>query len=455
MNRGSEPDVHTVSRLTGLLRDHLEGTLPTFVVVGELSNFRSPGSGHWYFRLKDEWAALDAAMFARANRRVGFRPRDGDEVIATGRVEIFAQRGALQLVVERLEAVGAGRLQARLEELKAKLVREGLFDAARKRPLPRVPRRVGIVTSRNAAALHDMLRVLARRDPSLAITIAPCRVQGRDAGPTIVGALHALQRTDVEVILLGRGGGSLEDLWAFNEEPVVRAVAASRVPIVCGVGHEIDVTLSDFAADARAATPTAAAELAVPIRADLEVAIRDLSGRLLGAKMRGDRVRRDRVADLRGRLVGPGRRLDEQAQRLDETRRRLESAAQRGVRAASERHRSVTHRLARVSPASRLPAARERTRDLRDRLTGVARRDLRGHRERAEVARRSLLTLGPLQSVQRGYAIATQEGSGSLLRRAGEVEVGESVRVRLAEGALVCSVETVVPEPVDLRGRSK
>ena len=347
-------------------------------------------------------------MFARANRAVSRRPRDGDQVVASGRVEIFARRGALQLVVERMDAVGAGRLQAQLEALKARLAQEGLFDPRRKQRLPKVPRRIGIVTSRGAAALHDMLRVLARHDPTLAVTIAPCRVQGRDAGPTIVGALHALQRTDVEVILLGRGGGSLEDLWAFNEEPVVRAVAASRVPVVCGVGHEIDVTLCDFAADARAATPTAAAELAVPIRVDLEASLRDRRARLLQALVRADRRRRKQVADLRGRLVGPRRRLDEQAQRLDELRRRLE---------------------------------------------GAVGRDLRRRRGGAEATRRALLSLGPLQSVQRGYAIATREPDGTLLRRAADASVGESVRVRLAEGALRCSVEAVVPEPVDLRGR--
>ncbi len=378
-------------------------------MLGEVSNFRAPGSGHWYFKLKDEYATLDAAMFARANRPLRRRPRDGEQVVATGRVEIFARRGALQLVVERLEAAGAGRLQARLEELKARLASEGLFDPRRKQALPRVPRRVGIVTSRNAAALQDMLRVLGRRDPSLAVTIAPCRVQGRDAGPTIVGALRAIQQTDVEVILLGRGGGSLEDLWAFNEERVVRAVAASRVPIVCGVGHEIDVTLADFAADARAATPTAAAELAVPVRAELEATLRDRTHRLRRAHDRAQARRRKRVADLRGRLVGPRRRLDEQAQRVDEAKRRL---------------------------------------------IALTTRELRARRDASEATRRALVSLGPLQSVRRGYAIATREDTGALVRRAGDVEVGDSVRVRVAEGALRCSVEAVVADPVDLRGRS-
>ena len=448
---GREP--LSVSRLTGLLRDHLDGTLPSFRVVGELSNFRPHGSGHWYFRLKDAHSSLDAAMFARANRTVRFRPRDGEEVVVSGRVEIFAVRGALQLIVERMEQVGAGRLQAKFEQLKAQLASEGLFDPGRKRALPKVPRRVGIVTSRNAAALHDMLRVLDTRDPTLAITIAPCKVQGWDAAASIAAALDALDRAGVEVILLGRGGGSLEDLWAFNEEPVVRAIARCRTPIVCGVGHEIDFTLADLAADARAATPTAAAELAVPARAELETALRALEARLVGAKGRGDRRRWDRLRELQGRLVGPRRRLDEQAQRLDEARRRLEALAGRRVAEDRGQLQGRVARLARQDPRGRIGLARGRTQELRDRLVVAATRDLRGHRDAAEGARRALLALGPLQSVHRGYAIATQDASGALLRRATDAEVGDCVRLRLAHGALRLSVDEILDEPVDLRGR--
>jgi exodeoxyribonuclease VII large subunit len=419
----------------------LEGTLPAFEVVGELSNFRPHGSGHWYFKLKDEYASLDAAMFFRANRKVRFRPRDGDEVVAHGRVEIFARRGALQLIVERLEPVGAGRLQARLEQLKARLAAEGLFEASAKKPLPRVPRRIGIVTSRDAAALQDILRVLARRDPTLAITIAPCMVQGRDAAPTIVRAIELLDATDVEVILLSRGGGSLEDLWAFNEESVVRAVARCRTPLVCGVGHETDVTLSDFAADARAATPTAAAEMAVPVRADLEAAIRDLSGRLLGAKVRGDRRRRERVLELRGRLVGPRRRLDEQAQRLDEARRRLGLHMERRLARHRERLGGSLDRLRREDPRTRLGPARVRLEDLQRRLAGGITRELRSRREATEAKRRALVALGPLQSLRRGYAIATHVSTGAVLRRAADARVGDLIRIRLADGTLRCVVE--------------
>ena len=417
-----------------------------------MSNFRPHGSGHWYFRLKDERAAVDAAMFRRANQRLRFRPSEGDEVVAYGRMEIYERRGALQLIVERLEPVGAGRLQARLEELKARLTAEGLFEADRKRPLPPVPRRIGIVTSRDAAALQDMLRGLRRRDPTLAITLAPCRVQGPEAPPTIVRALSDLQRTDVEVILMGRGGGSLEDLWAFNDEAVVRAVAASSVPVVCGVGHETDFTLADFAADRRAATPTAAAELAVPRRADLDGAVRDRTSRLVAAKVRADRLRRERLEELAGRLVGPRRRLDARAQHVDEARRRLEVALRRRIAFDRDVASRLEVRLRRRDPSARLPEARARTLDLMRRLASSTTGRLARRREALEGSRRALLALGPLQSLGRGYAIAVHASHGGVVRRARDVEVGDPIRVRLGEGALVCTVDEVLAGSVDLQG---
>jgi len=411
VNRRPPPDALTVTQLARRVRGVLEGSFDRVWVKGEISNFRRFNSGHWYFTLKDSGAQLKAAMFGRDNRYVRFEPRDGDEVIVQGRIDLYDRRGDLQVVASWMEPVGAGRLQKQLKELEAKLRAEGLFDPARKQPLPRVPRRIGIVTSRQAAALQDMLRILAERDPTLSITIAPCRVQGAEAGPEVAAALRLLARHgDVEVILCGRGGGSLEDLWAFNTEVVVRAIADCPIPVVTGIGHEIDTTLADLAADARAPTPTGAAEMACLARADLEAGVDGLKRRLADAVRRALDRRARRAADLETRLPTPARRLDAAGQRLDDARGRL-------ARAASN--------------------------------TLIRRRDRLG------AARRALDVLGPMQSLERGYAIVTRgEGGAPVVREAAQVVPGDPVRVRLFRGALECTVDSVVDgADLDLRGR--
>jgi exodeoxyribonuclease VII large subunit len=406
------PDVLSVEQLARRVRDRLDADFGKVQVRGELSNFRRYGSGHWYFTLKDEQAQLSAAMFARDNRFVRFRPSDGDEVLIQGRVDLYLKRGDLQIVANWMEPLGEGRLQRRFEQLKARLEAEGLFAAERKKPLPRVPRRVGIVTSEKAAALQDMLRILAERDPTLSVLIAPTRVQGDGAAVQIAAALELLDRHgDVEVILCGRGGGSLEDLWAFNEEPVARAIAACRTPVISGVGHETDFTIADFVADARAPTPTAAAEMAAPARAELEASLRGLRGRLDEALHRDLRRRRLRLDELGGRLPTPRRRLDAAQQRVDEARQRLERAMRAGL----------GRRAAQLGSA-----------------------------------RRALDVLGPLQSLRRGYAIVTTNDRGPVARDADRLRPGDSVRVRLNRGALECTVDTVIPvDDLDLRGRRR
>ncbi|MEE2828540.1 MAG: exodeoxyribonuclease VII large subunit [Myxococcota bacterium] len=456
----AEPaDVHSVSQLARRVRASLEGVFDSVWVKGELSNFRAYGSGHWYFTLKDDQSQLKAAMFARDNRRVTFRPKDGDEVLVRGRVDLYARRGDLQIVAAHLEPLGAGKLHQEFERLKARLGEEGLFDQERKQPLPAVPRRIGIVTSEKAAALQDMLRVLDGRDPSLAITLAPARVQGDGSGAMIAAAIDLLNRaSDVEVILCGRGGGSMEDLWAFNEEVVARAIARSRIPIISGVGHEIDFTIADFVADARAPTPTAAAEMAVPVRAELEAVIADRSLRMVSAFRRGMQRRHDRVEDLglRLRAASPRRRLDARSQRLDDASQRLRLAMLRGVEVRRERLRRGSLRLDAAGPARGLPVLRGRFEDLQGRLERALGLDLVRRRERLELSRRALGVLGPLQSLDRGYSITSPEGGQQVLRDAAEVAVGEDVRVRLARGALRCTVvETLVGEDIDLHGRSR
>ena len=449
------PGAVSIGELVATVRDTLVERIGWVTVWGEVSNFKAYGQGNWYFTLKDADASLKAVMFSRDRRFMKYRPKDGDEVLVRGRVDVYTQRGDLQIIIERMKPLGAGQLQEQFERLKQRLRAEGLFDPARKRPLPVVPRRIGIVTSLQAAALQDMLRTLSLRDPTLAITIAPARVQGEGAGATIAAALDLLNRAaDVDVILLGRGGGSLEDLWAFNEEIVARAVARSRIPIICGVGHETDTTIAEFVADLRAPTPTGAAERAVPVRRQLEATLADLRARLVTSGQRGLQRRLARTIELRQRLLSPRRRLDLASQRLDDARGRLDRALAAGLETRSQRLRGLLGRLEARDPRHELTAARARLASARDRLQQATVVDLRARRRLVEGRRRQLQLVGPLQSLERGYALAS--ASGQLVRSPADVGVGDDLRVRLHGGALECRVLDVIEDPeLDLLGRRR
>ncbi len=449
------PGAVSISELSAAIRDAVIDNVGRVTAWGEVSNFKAYGRGNWYFTLKDADAQLRAVMFARDRRFMKYRPKDGDEVLVRGRVEVYGARGDLQIIVERMKPLGAGQLQEQFEQLKRRLRSEGLFEPARKKPLPTVPRRIGIVTSPQAAALQDILRTLNLRDPTLAITLAPARVQGDGAGATIAAALDLLNRaSDVEVILLGRGGGSLEDLWAFNEEVVARAVARSRIPIICGVGHETDVTIADFVADLRAPTPTGAAERAVRVRTDLEAGLAALRARLARGGRRSLERRLARTQELRQRLLSPRRRLELASQRLDDARGRLERALGAGVRARSERMRGLVSRLRARDPQADVVAARARLQVAGMRLRQAALVDLRTRRRAVDGKRRQLQLVGPLQSLERGYALASTDAG--LLRAPSDVRVGDEIQVRLHGGALRCNVSDVIEDPeLDLLGRRR
>lgn len=455
--RAQPPSALSVSELSARVRHTLTQHVGRVVVFGELSNFKAYGpGGNWYFTLKDAGAQLKAVMFSRDRRFLKYRPQDGDEILVRGRIELYTPRGDVQVIVDRMEPLGAGRLQEQFEKLKAKLAAEGLFAQERKNPVPRVPRRIGIVTSPQAAALQDILRTLRLRDPTLAITLSPTRVQGEGAAREIAAAIDLLNRLGtVEVILLARGGGSIEDLWSFNEEVVARAIARSRIPIICGVGHETDVSIADFVADLRAPTPTGAAERAVPIRRDLEAATADLRGRLLGATGRSMQRRSRRIQELRQRLLSPQRRLELAAQRLDESRGRLGRAVVQGMERRHERLASARQRLQGRSPDRDLLLAHRRVDAARDRLAHAIVLDLRDRRRDLEGRRRQLALVGPLQSLERGYALAVG-GDGALLRRASQVAPGDALIVRLHEGAVACTVNEVRDsDELDLLGRPR
>lgn len=435
--------VLTVSDLTARLRELIEDRFPAVWVEGEVSNFRLYASGHAYFTLKDSGAQLPAALFRTRVRRLRFEPRDGLSVLAFGSLEVYAQRGGYQLIVERLEPRGVGALQVAFEQLKARLHAEGLFEAARKRPLPAFPRRIGIVTSPDGAALRDILRVLGRRFRGLSIAIAPATVQGDGAPAEIAQALADLNAVgDIDVIICGRGGGSLEDLWAFNDEAVARAIAASKVPVISAVGHEIDVTIADFVADLRAPTPSAAAELVVREEQAIAARVADLEGRLVAAMGRPLTHARDRVEALARRrvLTDPARPVREQQRRLDDTRARLRQAAALAVGRATHRLSMAGAALRACSPISRVKNDRRRLDTAQLGLRNAVGRRLDGARHRLGLSAGRLDSLSPLAVLARGYSL-TRLPSGEIVRRAAQVAAGAGVRVMLPEGSLACRVE--------------
>jgi exodeoxyribonuclease VII large subunit len=435
-------DVYSVTRLNREVRSVLERGLGVIWVEGELSNFSQPASGHWYFSLKDRDAQLRCAMFRLKNSLVGFTPREGAHVLLRGRISVYEARGEYQLLVEHLEEAGEGALKRQFERLKTRLAAEGLFASERKRPLPRFPRRIGVVTSTSGAALHDILQVLARRFPPAAVLIYPSAVQGAAAVPALIAALEtAGRRAECEVLILARGGGSLEDLWAFNDERLARVIAASPLPVVSAVGHEIDFTIADFVADVRAPTPSAAAELVVPDSRALLEAVRRTAGRLTLSVRRELRAIGARLAGARARLalVHPGVRLEQQTQRLDDLARRLAGAARGDVQRERLRLAQLRGRLVRRSPDRLLHAQRAREQDLTLRLRHAAAGCVHRAAQRLALAQRALNAVSPLAVLARGFALVTR-ADGSLVTEASAVRPGDEIEARLARGALSARV---------------
>jgi exodeoxyribonuclease VII large subunit len=435
----------TVSELTANLREVLETTFPEIWVEGELSNARVWTTGHLYFTLKDGSSQVKGVMFRSALRYLKFKPEDGLHVVVRGRISVYDPKGEYQLVGEHMEPHGFGALQLAFEQLKKKLAAEGLFDAARKRPLPALPRRVGIVTSIDGAALRDIVRVLRRRYPNAHLVIAPSRVQGDDAAGEIVRALRLIARIDgVDVVIVGRGGGSLEDLWAFNVEKVARAIAACPVPVISAVGHETDVTIADFVADLRAATPSAAAELVVRRKDDFCHFIDRLGGRLEAA-MRGRVSRLDSrlnavlarpgYAGQRGRLAMRGRHVAELSSAL---RQAMNGTISRRTRT----HDLLRRALTQYNPLHRLAAVRTRlvTRD--GQLAHAAARRVHVSDARFKALAARLDGLSPLSVLARGYAVAWDASRTRIIRDASTVTPGEEIIVRVERGEIRSTVRT-------------
>ena len=444
-SQSRQQQIFTVTRLNSAVRMILEQDLGLVWLTGELSNLAMPSSGHWYFSLKDLGAQVRCAMFKGNNRRVPFRPQDGMQVLVQARVSLYEPRGDYQLIIESMQPAGDGMLALRFEELKRRLGAEGLFDEGRKRPLPREPRAVGLVTSATGAALHDMLTVLERRAPDLPVFIYPTQVQGSAAIGQIVAAIGlANRRAEVDVLIVGRGGGSLEDLWCFNEEAVARAIAGSAIPVVSAVGHEVDVTISDFAADLRAPTPSAAAELVAPDRSARAQRLVHLKQRLVQAISRRQTAARHGFALLQKRLdhQDPKRRLEQQSQRLDELSGRLQQLLNLRLHQGERRLANLELRLQARSPSTLLAAGKRRHQLAEERLHTLMnkRQDLAAHRLAMLSAR--LDVVSPLATLGRGYSI-TRTPSGEVISRAAQVSPGQQLVTTLAEGDLQVRVEEV------------
>lgn len=435
------PRALSVSELAAQLKNLLEVEFSSVWVEGEISGFRAHSAGHWYFTLKDEGAQIRCACFRHCNRLIRFAPEDGLLVRARGYISIYEARGECQLVVEHLEPVGIGPLQLAFEQLRQRLAREGLFDQSRKQPLPLLPRSIGIVTSLDGAALYDILRILKRRNEAVSVLIAPARVQGEGAAQEIAEAIEMLNRwPEVDVIIVGRGGGSIEDLWPFNEEVVARAIFNSRVPVISAVGHEVDYTIADFVADLRASTPSAAAEMVAMARDQLLgniVALRDR----LAAAMRGQLSQlQNRFLEIRSSAAfgAPLAQVHQARHRLDQLTRSMESAIERGLKRRRLAHEALLKRLGEVDLRRIIPAERGRLELLESRLRSSMKALMDRKRGELSVAAGKLESMSPLRVLARGYAIAF-DSRDRIIKRASDVASGERVRVRVAEGEMYCT----------------
>lgn len=439
----------TVSQLTGLLRTSIESQFSDLWLEGEVSNLRMPGSGHVYCTLKDEFSQIRAVLFRSSVLRLKFTLQEGMCIIVRGRLTVYEPRGEYQIVMDIVESKGVGALQLAFEQLKARLSAEGLFDEAKKTPLPPFPQRIGIVTSPTGAAIKDMLSVLYRRWPTLRVIVVPVPVQGEGAAQQIAKAVAWLNEEDlVDVMIVGRGGGSLEDLWSFNEEVLVRAVAASRVPVVSAVGHEIDVTLTDFAADRRAATPSAAAETVVPVLAEVVERLRVLTVRMTHTMGRHCLFEQRRLEAQMGKLAEIRLRIRQEWQRTHQAVDRLKTLTCNRVAASRDVVRGRQRELAGLNPVFVVKRGIAMITFLMQRLERQVMVLSDGRRRRMAALAAQLGHLSPLAILGRGYSIVSRVRDGVILRSADDVQPDEEILARLSQGQLHCSVKRVLPDPL-------
>lgn len=435
-----EPTVYTVTQLNQEVRSLLEYALPSIWIEGEISNLRAPGSGHLYFSLKDQHAQVRCALFRNRYQPKHIQPKDGMHVLVRANVSLYEERGDFQLIIEQLEEVGDGALRRAFELLKTKLAEQGLFDSKHKQALPKWPRCIGVVTSPMGAAVRDILSVLQRRFATIPVIIYPTQVQGAAAADQIVHAVQlANQRQECDVLIVARGGGSLEDLWPFNEERVAHAIFNSHIPIVSGIGHEIDVTIADFVADLRAPTPSAAAELITPDSEECIFTLTRLNTRLAQAVQHSFKHSRLLLQQLEKRLPHPKRRLEDQAQRLDALEQRLRLAQKHIWRHKLAELQHISTRLQHHTPLHRLQTAFTACDSLQQRLRTMMQFQLSQWQEKLARLMQALDGVSPLNTLKRGYALAMHEGS--VVHHVNQVAIGDKLNIQLAMGVLGCVVE--------------
>ncbi|MEG2991630.1 MAG: exodeoxyribonuclease VII large subunit [Citrobacter sp.] len=439
--------IFTVSRLNQAVRLLLEQEMGQVWISGEISNFTQPSSGHWYFTLKDDTAQVRCAMFRNSNRRVTFRPQHGQQVLVRANITLYEPRGDYQIIVESMQPAGEGLLQQKYEQLKATLQAEGLFDQQFKQPLPSPAHCVGVITSKTGAALHDILHVLKRRDPSLPVIIYPTAVQGDDAPGQIVRAIKlANARNECDVLIVGRGGGSLEDLWSFNDERVARAIFASRIPVVSAVGHETDVTIADFVGDLRAPTPSAAAEIVSRNQQELLRQIQNGQQRLEMAMdyFLANRTRRFTQIHHRLQQQHPQLRLVRQQTALERLQKRMRFALENQLKRTVSYQQRIIQRLNHQNPQPRIYRAQTRIQQLEYRLAENVRARLSTTRQRFGNAVTHLEAVSPLSTLARGYSVTSVTG-GKVLKQTKQVKAGDMLTTRLADGWVESEVKGVTP----------
>ena len=439
--------VYSVSQLNREAKRLLAQHFLSVSVTGEISNLSMPASGHIYFTLKDAQAQVRCAMFRGQLQACKIKPSNGTQVIARAEVSLYEPRGDYQLIVEQMEAAGDGALRLAFEQLKDKLQAEGLFAVSRKAALPLIPKCIGVISSPSGAAIHDILTVLKRRFPAIPVILYPVAVQGETAKYEIATALSlANQRAEVDVILLARGGGSLEDLWAFNEEMVARAIADSQIPVISGVGHEVDITISDFVADFRAATPSAAAEHAVPLQADWLYSFEQYERELLQNWKRLIDKKRQQLQWQKKALMQqhPGQQYQRNAQRLDEIEQRLRQALQHRLRHQWQRWTLVNYRLNQTQPTARIAQHQQQLRYWEKALMRLMQGKITGLKQKQAAIAQTLHAISPLATLDRGYSISQVPATGQILKSSQQLKPGDKILTRLAHGQMISQVEEII-----------
>ncbi|WP_417223983.1 exodeoxyribonuclease VII large subunit [Amphritea sp.] len=436
----------SVTELNRQVKSLLESSFLTIHVEGELSNVVKASSGHWYFTLKDRGAQVRCAMFRNRNQYLKYQAKNGDKVVVRAKVSLYPGRGDYQLICDYIEESGIGSLQQAYEALKQKLLQQGLFDPAFKKPIPTHPQHLGVITSPTGAAVHDILTVLRRRFPSLPVTLFPTAVQGAEAATQIANAIQlANEDGRCDVLIVGRGGGSLEDLWPFNEEVVAHSIFHSHIPIISAVGHEVDVSIADFVADLRAATPSAAAELISPDQQQILLRLQQIQQRLIQAWKRNHQQQQQRLQWTRSRLRHPGDKLKEQAQKLDDLELRMRRAVRHTIERQQQQFSQLQQRYQRCSPSPRIVAGQQRKDELEHRLVSLMQGLLKQQQLKLSGLAATLNSVSPLATLDRGYAIV-QDDAGKVIQDINHIVMDGSIETRLSNGRFLSTVTQVIKE---------